>query len=802
MNASRLRALAFSAVITLGPAARAADAPAPAPASEPASTSASEPGPLKVGGDVNRQLEQVDKQLQNADENIRFVETQFTQRSEPSDEEAKLRRFSDGEIQYLLGDWTAASVLFYDLVSDPRFRSHPRYPDALFYLSDSLLQQQNYIGAKLYLRELLSLPPTERYKDALTRYLSVASRLNQFDGIDDYITQARKLSGGQLPPELAYLHAKWLFKRTDLKPEDRIARARAAFEPLTHSNIRMVRLQSAYHLGVLSVQAGDYPDAIQRFTELAALPANEPAENRIRELANLSLGRLLYETGKLDEALDRYQEIARGSESFTDSLYEIAWTYVKKGDFELAKNAIDILLLVDPESPLAPDALLLQGQLLLKLKKYEDATSSYQGVIDAYGPVRDRLDELLTRNQDPVTYFDNLLSRNDRTLDLSTLLPPVALRYARTQEEVSSAVALIGDLDSGRKGVGEARDLATRIIHALEDRGLETFPELQEGYTRADAVESGLTRVEQVLVTIESAAALKHLSAEEREQLEAVRKEREALAQRFALLPTTQRELEERRKRMQTRVDELDREAFRLGYELQSLSAIATAIRKWVEDTRTERKTSPEEEIQFLAQLQTESDTVVRTQEELAQTRTKLADERNAVATAVAGEERIRQDFYEVLRREHALIASFAERLPENVGELLARLQEVRERTDGLRGRVTTAKASLRDQLERRGRVIRDKVRAEQSLLAQYESEVIAASGDARNLVGRIAYDSFRRVRQQFYDLVLKGDVGIVDVAFTRKQDKTSEIQKLSGQKDEELRTLEKDFREVLKDIE
>jgi TolA-binding protein len=734
------------------------------------------PKELRANATVVRQLEQVDKQLRNADENIRFVETQFTQRAEPSDEEAKLRRFSDGEIQYLLGDWTAASVLFYDLVSDPRFRANPRYADALFYLSDSLLQQQNFIGAKLYLRELLALPPTERYKEALARYLTVASRLNQFDGIDEYIDQARKLSGGELPPELAYVYAKWLFQRTDLKNEERIARARASFEPLTRSNIRIVRLQSAYHLGVLSVQAGDFTDAIARFRELAALPVNTAEEVRIRELCNLSMGRLLYETGALDEALDRYSEIPGESESFVDSLYEISWTHVKRGDFERAKNAIDIMLLVDPESPLAPDARLLQGHLLL--------------------------DELLTRTQDPVAYFDNLLSRSGRTLDLSTLLPPVALRYARTQEEVAGAVALITDLDSGRQGVGEARELATRIIQALEERGLETFPELQEGYTRADAVESGLTRVEQVLVAVETSAVLEHLSPEERKQLEAVRQEREKLAQRFALLPTTQREVEERRQRMQSQVDELDREAFRLGYELQSLTAVATAVRKWVEDTRAERQTDPTEEVAFLGQLQAEADTLQELQSELERTRARLADERSAVATYVAGEELIRQQFYEVLQRERLLVASFAGRLPEDVAALMARVQEVRERTDTLRARVTTAKSVLRAQLERRGRIILDKVQAEQRLLGRYDTEVAAVSGDARNLVGRIAFDSFRRVRQQFYDLVLKGDVGRVDVAFTRKQDKTVEIQKLSAQKDKELRALDRDFKEVLKEIQ
>ncbi|MGZ3459233.1 MAG: tetratricopeptide repeat protein, partial [Archangium sp.] len=101
-------------------------------------------------------MAQVSGQLEAAEENLRFVETQYTERPEPSAEDAQLRRFSDGEIQYQLGDWGAASVLFYDLVGDPKFRDTPRYPDALFYLSDALYQQKNYVGARIYLRELLS----------------------------------------------------------------------------------------------------------------------------------------------------------------------------------------------------------------------------------------------------------------------------------------------------------------------------------------------------------------------------------------------------------------------------------------------------------------------------------------------------------------------------------------------------------------------------------------------------------------------------------------------------------------------
>ncbi|MFP2910967.1 tetratricopeptide repeat protein, partial [Pyxidicoccus sp. 3LFB2] len=737
-----------------------------------------------------------------------------------TDDDSRERRFSDGEIQYLLGDWPAAAVLFYDLVSEPRFRSHPRYPDALFYLADSLLQQKNYIGARLYLRELMSLPTSaSRYRDALSRYLVVAGRLNHYEGIDTYVEKARTLSGGQLPPEMAYVYAKWLFRRADVPPEERIARARAAFLPLAQAPEGPFRLQAAYHLGVLSVQAGDLPMAIQQFQQLAtpvsaqasqvdALPPGvrrpatgtspEADAQRVRELALMSLGRLLYETGRFDEALDRYGQVPRDSESFPDSLYEVAWVHVKMGNHQLAKNAIDILLMVAPDSQLAPDARLLHGNLLQKLRQYDASIETYTHVIDTFRPVRDTMDKLLSVDRDPVVYFDRLLARTDAAPDVSTLLPPVALKYATTQRDVADAVRMVGDIDSGRKGAGEAQELAQRILHALDTRGLETFPELQEGYTRADAVDTALTHAEASLVRVEASLLEDVLTAAEREQLAGLRREREALGARFGKLPTTIQQLEERRQRMQAHVDEVDREAFRLGYELRSLEAVTTSIRKWVDDTRLERRSDPDEEREFLVQLQAETQTLAELQGELVALRARLTDERNAAATSLAGEQTIRAGYAEALRREHELMGAAEGRLSADAASTLSKAHDVRSRSDALRSRVATARGVLRTRLETRGRVIREKVVAEQQLLQRYEAEVASVTGDARNLVGRIAYESFRRVRQQFYDLVLKADVGVVDVAFTEKQDKTTEIQKLSGQKDKALRELDNEFRDVL----
>ena len=118
----------------------------------------------------------------------RVVETQYAGRADPSGQMVLERRFSDGEIQYLLQDWPTASVLFYDLLADKAFNANPKRPDALWYLADALYQQKSYGSARLYLKRAprprhpplpggaLALPGRERQAQRLGGTSSRTSR--------------------------------------------------------------------------------------------------------------------------------------------------------------------------------------------------------------------------------------------------------------------------------------------------------------------------------------------------------------------------------------------------------------------------------------------------------------------------------------------------------------------------------------------------------------------------------------------------------------------------------------------------
>jgi TolA-binding protein len=748
--------------------------------------------------ELTLQLEQVAKQVKNAEENLRLVETQYTQRPEPTGDEALLRRFSDAEIQYLLEDYRSASVLFYDLISDERFRQGPRFTDALFFLGDSLYQQHNYIGARLYLRELLG-HDTQHYRLALARYLDIASRLNELAGIDEYILRARELSGGELTSDLAYLYGKWLFRRADLPTQDRVSRMRAVLLPLAKNPQGALRLQAAYFLATGEVHLGNFEAAIEQFKAITVADARNDAERKVKELAQLALGRLLLEAGRFPEAVERYEKVARDSEQYIDGLYESAWAHVRNEDFVKAKNATEYLTLSAPESTLAPEATILQGHLQLKLKNYDQARETYDQVISTYAPVRDEIDSHLTASKDPVAYFNKQLAANR---DLTALLPDIALKWATTAKDVADAVRMQSDLKEGAQGLEEANELAVRILKALDERALETFPELQDGYMRADAVDSALTQSEHRLLETEARVLEPHLTEGERAELGRLRTHKAALEERFKNLPQTPEAVEARRRKLEARVEQADKEAFQLGFDLQNLAATLRATERLAHESRAERKPTPEAEQAFAEQVRREQEEIAALEQELSAVRTQLADERGRVATSLSGEDLIRAALGEQLVREHALLAQAEGRVDAPSRQALERAHQVRQQIQKGQGRVRGAKQIIREQVARRGDAIRAKVLAEQRLLGAFQGESHAVSAEANDLVARIAHQSFLRVRRQFYELVLKADVGIVDVAFTRKQDKTQEIQQLSTRKDRELRALDAEFREVLEDTD
>ena len=71
--------------------------------------------------------------------------------------------------------------------------------------------------------------------------------------------------------------------------------------------------------------------------------------------------------------------------------------------------------------------------------------------------------------------------------------------------------------------------------------------------------------------------------------------------------------------------------------------------------------------------------------------------------------------------------------------------------------------------------------------------------GKTDKVVGKIAHEGFRDVANQFQEVVVRSQVGVVDVAWALKDLKTKEVTKVLNQQARDLRVLDNEYKEVLK---
>jgi hypothetical protein len=257
-------------------------------------------------------------------------------------------------------------------------------------------------------------------------------------------------------------------------------------------------------------------------------------------------------------------------------------------------------------------------------------------------------------------------------------------------------------------------------------------------------------------------------------------------------------------------VAELDKAAFRLGVEIDSFNAQLAAAEKWQQDTAEQRAKArrpgqEQAEKEFARSIESDRAVVRALELERQNIRHALEAARGAVAGAVAGgqgDEKIRGEYLKVLSAEEEASKSLAAGLSGRARTLEDRIQRLVAQIGQMRRRAVAVRTSIRERAAQKLATLRGRLQAEAESIAGYDREVGSIEGGTKQLLGRIAYESFARVGRVFYDLVLKADVGVIDSAWTRKRERTDSITALEEKKQRQLKDLAEEFGEVLKEVE
>jgi tetratricopeptide (TPR) repeat protein len=753
--------------------------------------------PLPAGGDW---LDRADKEAAAAEARLVQVGATYDRADQTALQRAR-HRYSEGETQFLLGDWLHASILLYGALDDPEFRAGTTAPQALLYLAEALRQQGSCGAALPQFEELVRLGRPELQERSLLGALDCRIRLRRLGGIEPLLDTARaRVRDGQ-PAELAYLIGKASYFRTDLPREERVERSLAAFAGVGTP----YRLAATYFQGALQVEAGRLNSAAERFEACLALPANRPAEVEIRELCAMAAGRVYAELGKFAQSLDRYQLVPYDSARFNEALYEVAWAYVRGANYDQAARAAGMIVDLAPESQLAPEATILTGHLNLRLNKYGAASESFNKVINNYAPVRDEIDAILTMHEDPIRYFNELIGKQGKAFEVASVLPPIAVKWASAQSDVGGALNLVMALDAARQELADSFNVIGRVEALLvRGGGLDAMPLARDGWINADAVENGTARTRGQLADRMAELASPQLSASGRAQLDKLRAERRKLQARLEALPRTAEDVEARARRMRARVDKAEKAAFLLNLQLQGARASVGGTEVWINQHRSEIQSDASGRGEFGSELRKQRAVIAGYDEALQALRLEIAAARDAVGgtAQAAGDADLRRQYLALVEQERAMLGPVRLAMSRPDVEELARGEAIGDRLNRIDAGAEQLKGRFELAARRNAMAMGSLIAGERASLQEQQKLLASVSSESRDIIGRIAFRSFSAVRTQFYKLVLKADVGIIDVAWSRKRERVEKIQQISQQKSAELEALDRDFKMVLREVD
>jgi hypothetical protein len=728
--------------------------------------------------------------------------------SRSSDPTRVERRLREAELQALLGDHLRASILLLDVVEDASLKGHPRYDDCLFLLAESLRKSQNYGGARGYHEELLTRSSGKRLEAVGLALLQIASATDKYEDVDRYVSRLRQ-AGTMTNPEVDYIYGKMLFKGAGSDPT-RLGRALDVFAGIGPD--ALVSAQASYHAGVVLVQMGRYDDALKRFESTLGLVGSSAESAELRDLVHLSIGRLNQELGKVQQSAEAYQRIPQSSPYYADMLYEVAWAHVNSA--RLAKNAeeqqialtrasqaLELLMVIAPESRLYPQARILQGNLQIRLGAAEAAYDTFQSIVDRYGEAQARLAALVREERSPQRFFAQLVAGASERADTEGALPQVAAAWALEEPAIGQAVVMRQGLDDGSRFLAEGRELAETLDAALVgEQRFNIFPALKAARQKAVSIENRVVNASRQLVHLERQLSLPGLPPEQRALLEQARERAAGLEREIQALPADAGQVEGSRRALREEYLTVGRRAQLLRTRLNSLRAQLAASDVWLRDAGDEL--SPQVRASVTQGLGETRGEIAALEQRLAEAEKaiRVAAELAATGSGRARSQALRTQYDAAVAEQLQILRGGRPSLPGAVQALLARIDQQRGGLAALDTELRQVQATLEQQVFEQVDELRRAVAAEAQRLEKYQSEHVGLSGESGALLGPVAAQSLRSVAEQFKTLVLEADVGIIDVAWARKQAETDRLNTLIREQQGRSAEFDSGFGDALKE--
>jgi tetratricopeptide (TPR) repeat protein len=703
------------------------------------------------------------------------------------------KRLIDARVYFDLKNYDKAAVLYLDATSNRQFATHRQRTEILFRLGYCLYRLQNYLGARDYLDKVVAAGPSLSYSSALRYLIEIGLQARGNAGLKQAVRRVGRVSNRSA--ETQYAYGKGLH---------RLGRPIEALRTLsTIGPSSEVYAPAQYYLGVVRTELKQYKKAIAAFRTVVDTTENNAELLPVRELAQMALGRLFLELKDFPIAVDWYQEISRKSKHFHTALYEMTWAYVNHEKYDKALNALEVLILTVEDEELATRANILRGRLNIMLDRTDVAVDTYRGIVGQFAPLRKELDAFSKGRGSVAKYFRWLLNHHSDAFQLGAVLSDRAINWLKSDSNLKEVVDLFEGVSYQRRDVVESERMLKQLEQALKaSNRVEIFPNLTSSWTSIMITENKLVDLSEKIIDVR----MRLTKGNHSPQLIELNRKRQLLRKQFSKIPKTSAQFQDRKARVKARYSELRRESFLLDQGLRKVRDEIAAMERWLQEVKfgtRKVKLNSVRQRRIVASLRAEKKRLQTMAAELTTLKEKIDQQTTSVGAndpVSRSEGGLRRKLLDVHAAQEQLLDQLDSTLDRSARREAIGLSVLRERIVKNHTRLGRLLSQIDRAVDTKVADYKRQLAAERKLLIGYRRQVMAFDRDSDRIATEIGEPLFKMAHQRLTDVVLEADLGLVDVAWQRKERESRKIRSLQEEQATRLKKLQTTMKAILEE--
>ncbi|MSQ81481.1 MAG: hypothetical protein EXR77_00990 [Myxococcales bacterium] len=740
----------------------------------------------------------VDNDIGNIRNNVSLVDDDMKKAREKERRYPLDRRFVEAGLAYDRGNFSTAAVMLTDLVQNAEFQVRSDYADALQMLGDSLYRLRNYAGAKRYLDKLIISNGGKHFQSALAELVDIAVRMHRMEDVEVLAKRLESVPSDTRKSELLYQFGRSFFLAGDSGTRrSYLERSRQFLDQIQIGETRWAA--SRFYIGAALVALGKQDDAMAEFKRVAdALKAQSTDPNRkpdpvVADYVYMALGRMLLQQKKFDEAAENYARIDRKSPIYEEALFELSATYVASAKPKRALEVLDILLLTVSDDNVAVQAAVLRGRINMLDKQFEKADAAYKEVVERYSAIEGELRNFAAVPKNLEQFFAWLLVRGSEDYAVIQPVSNRVAKYLERDEDMLRVVSVFDNMAAERADVKESAKIANVLDTALRASArLDMFPDLKDAWVRLAESQNRCIVVGKRITELLRDRALPIMSSEEKGRSDGMMQVRKKLEEAYSKIPPDAGSYIKRQNRVVQDFTNLSGDVGLLKAQLASVKEQLLSVEKMLNErlfggegvvlTKDLEKTIRD----GLQGQKDEIRRVAREIEELSQAAEVAAQTVGAGDKVSADENTIRAALLSAQRYEMQVYVDAIERSGGDPNRLRAsRLALEKLYTD-----IWTLISQVQERASERLGGIKKILAVEQRNISEYQSSMRTYEDDARDLARNVGNELVLKAQRRLSDVLLEADLGLVDVAWQRKQQKATTIRELQDERGQRIKSL------------